>query len=115
MGCHLTSRQPGTTFAILEARDAIGGTWDLFRFPGIRSDSDLHTFGFEFKPWTSENAIAGADEILGYLREAVDEYRVGEHIRFGHRVLAADWSSRDARWTVRAQHGDEVVELTCRV
>ena len=115
MGCHLTSRQPGTTFAILEARDAIGGTWDLFRFPGIRSDSDLHTFGYEFKPWTSDNAIAGADEILAYLREAVEEHRLGEHIRFGRKVLGADWSARDARWTVRVQHGDEVEELTCRV
>jgi monooxygenase len=115
MGCQLTSRRPGTTFAILEARDAIGGTWDLFRFPGIRSDSDLHTFGYEFKPWTSDNAIAGADEILAYLREAVEEHRLGEHIRFGHKVLGADWSSRDARWTVRVQHGDEVDELTCRV
>ena len=115
MGCHLTSRRPGTTFAILEVRDAIGGTWDLFRFPGIRSDSDLHTFGYEFKPWTSDNAIAGADEILAYLREAVEEHRLAEHIRFGHKVLGADWSARNARWTVRVQHGDEVDELTCRV
>jgi len=115
MGCHLTSRLPGRTFAILEAREAIGGTWDLFRFPGIRSDSDLHTFGYEFKPWTSDNAIAGADEILAYLREAVEEHRLGEHIRFGHKVLGADWSTRDARWTVRVQHGDEVHGLTCRV
>jgi cation diffusion facilitator CzcD-associated flavoprotein CzcO len=115
MACHLTSRQPGTTYAILEGRDALGGTWDLFRYPGIRSDSDLHTFGFEFKPWTSDNAIAGAGEILDYLREAVDEHRVGEHIRFGHKVLGANWSSRDARWTVRAEHGGEAVELTCRV
>jgi monooxygenase len=113
--CHLTARLPGRTYAILEARDAIGGTWDLFRYPGIRSDSDLHTFGYEFKPWTSDNAIAGADEILAYLREAVEEHGVGEHIRFGHKVLGASWSSRDARWTVRAQRGDEVLELTCRV
>jgi monooxygenase len=115
MACHLTSRLPGKTYAILEARDAIGGTWDLFRFPGIRSDSDLHTFGFEFKPWTSDNAIAGADEILGYLREAVAEHGVEKHIRFGHKVLAADWSARNARWTLRVQHGDEVLELTSRV
>jgi cation diffusion facilitator CzcD-associated flavoprotein CzcO len=114
-GCHLTSRLPGKTFAILEARDAIGGTWDLFHYPGIRSDSDLHTFGYAFKPWTSENAIAGADEILAYLREAIEEHRLAEHIRFGHKVLGADWSTGDARWTVRVQHGEDVLELTCRV
>ncbi len=113
--CHLTSRLPGKTYAILEGRDAIGGTWDLFRYPGIRSDSDLQTFGYAFKPWTSENAIAGAHEILDYLREAVDEHDVERHIRFGHKVLGADWSSRDARWTVRVQHGDEERELTCSV
>ena len=113
--CHLTSRLPDKTFAILEARDAIGGTWDLFRYPGIRSDADLHSYGYEFKPWTSENSIAGGPEIVAYLRKTVDEHGVAPHIRFGHRVLGADWSSQDSRWTVRAQHGDEVSELTCRV
>ncbi len=113
--CHLTSRLPGKTFAILEARDVIGGTWDLFRYPGIRSDADMHTYGYEFKPWTSENAIAGGPEILAYLGEAVQEHGLAPHIRFGHRVLGADWSAQDARWTVRAQHGDELSELTCRV
>lgn len=114
---HLRTKLPGTTFALLEARDAIGGTWDLFRYPGIRSDSDLHTFAYEFKPWTSDNAIADADEILDYLREVVAENDLGRHIRFGHSVLGADWSSDDARWTVRVQHADtgEIVRMTSRV
>ena len=114
---HLKTRLPHKTFAILEGREAIGGTWDLFRYPGIRSDSDLHTFGYEFKPWTSDNAIAGADEILAYLRETVAENDLGPHIRFGHKVLGANWSSRDARWTVRVQNAgsDESFEMTCGV
>jgi cation diffusion facilitator CzcD-associated flavoprotein CzcO len=114
---HLKTRLPHKTFAILEAREAIGGTWDLFRYPGIRSDSDLHTFGYSFKPWTSENAIAGADEILSYLRETVQENDLAGNIRFGHKLLGADWSSDDARWTVRVQAtgSDEPLELTCGV
>jgi cation diffusion facilitator CzcD-associated flavoprotein CzcO len=114
---HLKTRLPGKTFAVLEARGAIGGTWDLFRYPGIRSDSDLHTFGYAFKPWTSENAIAGADEILDYLRETVEENDLADHIRFGHKLLGADWSSADARWTVRVQTAGsaEPLELTCGV
>src|SRR6478609_3838247 len=114
---HLKTRLPHKTFAILEAREAIGGTWDLFRYPGIRSDSDLHTFGYAFKPWTSDNAIAGADEILGYLRETVQENDLARHIRFGHKLLGADWSSADARWTVRVQAAGsgEPTELTCGV
>jgi cation diffusion facilitator CzcD-associated flavoprotein CzcO len=114
---HLKTRRPGTTFAVLEARDALGGTWDLFRYPGIRSDSDLHTFGYEFKPWTSDNAIAGASEILDYLHETVRENDLAGHIRFGRRILGADWSSEDARWTVRVEHTDtgRVAELTCGV
>ncbi len=113
--CHLATRLPGKRFAILEGRDAIGGTWDLFRYPGIRSDSDLHTFGFEFKPWTSERMIAGADEIVDYLREAVEEHGIRDRIRFGHQVLGADWSSGDARWTVRVRHDGEERELTSRM
>src|ERR671933_447968 len=96
--CYLRSRLPGRSFAILERRDAIGGTWDLFRFPGIRSDSDLFTFGFAFKPWTSTRSIAAADLILDYLRETVAEHDLGRHVRFGHRVAAARWWSQDARW-----------------
>ena len=101
-GYYLTTSLPGHSFAILEGRDAIGGTWDLFRFPGIRSDSDLFTFGFGFKPWTSNRSIAKADLILDYLNETVREHDLERHIRFGHRVVAARWSSDDARWTVTA-------------
>jgi cation diffusion facilitator CzcD-associated flavoprotein CzcO len=112
---HLRARLPGHTFAILEGREAIGGTWDLFRFPGIRSDSDLFTFGYAFKPWTSDRSIAAADLILNYLHEAVAENDLEPHIRFGHRVTAARWSSGDARWTVTAQRDDgQTVELTSR-
>src|SRR4051795_9797170 len=98
--CYLASRCPGRSFAILEGRDAIGGTWDLFRFPGIRSDSDLFTFGFAFKPWTSSRAIAEADLIRAYLDETVAENDLAPRIRFGHKVIAARWSSDEARWTV---------------
>src|SRR5689334_11845037 len=89
---HVRKRLPGKTFAILEGRDAVGGTWDLFRYPGIRSDSDLHTFGYEFKPWTDENAIADAASILSYIRETADENGITPHIRFGHQVVGAAWS-----------------------
>ena len=100
---HFKTRLPGKTFAILEGRDALGGTWDLFRYPGIRSDSDLHTFAYEFKPWTRDNAIADADEILDYLHETVEENDLARHIRFGHKVLGASWSSERALWTVQVQ------------
>ena len=93
-GHYLRTRLPGRSFAILEGRDAIGGTWDLFRFPGIRSDSDLFTFGFAFKPWTSDRSIAASDLILDYLREAVAENDLQRDIRFGHHVIAAHWSSK---------------------
>jgi cation diffusion facilitator CzcD-associated flavoprotein CzcO len=111
---HLTRKQPSKRYLILEARDAIGGTWDLFRYPGIRSDSDLHTFCYAFKPWLDEKAIADGDSILSYIRETAAEHRVEEHIRFGHRVTAANWSSEEARWTVTAERGPdaEPVELT---
>ena len=111
---HLTRDHPSKSYVILEAREAIGGTWDLFRYPGIRSDSDLHTFCYAFKPWLDEKAIADGDSILSYIRETAAEHRVEEHIRFGHRVAAASWSSDDARWTVTAERGPEAepVQLT---
>src|SRR5579871_5584179 len=98
--CHLGVECPGKTFVLVEARDRIGGTWDLFRYPGIRSDSDLHTFGFEFQPWRSELAIADGAEILAYIHEAAREHGVDARIRTGHRVISAAWSSQEARWTV---------------
>ena len=112
---HLTTKTPGTTFAVLEGRDAIGGTWDLFRYPGIRSDSDMPTFGFEHKPWTHEKSISEARYILDYLRETVAENGIEAHIRFGHRVLSADFSSATGRWNVTARNRqDEVVEFSAR-
>jgi monooxygenase len=102
IGCayYLQRHHPRRSFRILEAREAIGGTWDLFRYPGIRSDSDLHTFGFEFKPWVSENAIADGAEILAYIQEAARENGIDQHIRTGHRVTSVSWSSADACWLV---------------
>ena len=112
---YLTTELPGTTYAVLEAREASGGTWDLFRYPGIRSDSDLHTFGYEFKPWRERKSIASAEPILGYLRETASEYGVDEKIRYHHKVLSTSWSSADARWTVHVERTDtgEATTLTC--
>jgi cation diffusion facilitator CzcD-associated flavoprotein CzcO len=113
---HLQDKRPGTSYAILEARQAIGGTWDLFRYPGIRSDSDLHTFGYAFKPWTHEKAIADGADIRAYIRETAEENDIERHIRFGHKVLRADWSSERALWTVEAEQTGtgQTVELTAR-
>jgi cation diffusion facilitator CzcD-associated flavoprotein CzcO len=103
---YLQTQQPGKSYAILEARGATGGTWDLFRYPGIRSDSDLHTFGYEFKPWEDEDAIASAHKILAYLRETAAENGIDRHIRFHHKVLGAAWSSSDALWYVDVERAD---------
>src|SRR4051812_3608514 len=89
---HLQADLPAKTYAILEARDAIGGTWDLFRYPGIRSASDLHPFGYAFKPWTGDKVIADGAAILDYIEETARESAIDRHIRFGHRVVRADWS-----------------------
>ncbi|WP_331251031.1 flavin-containing monooxygenase [Nocardioides sambongensis] len=105
-GRHLVADRPGTSFAIFEGREVSGGTWDLFRYPGIRSDSDLYTFGYEFRPWRDSQAIASADKILDYLRETAAECGVEEHIRYSHRVLSAAWSSEQACWTVQVQRAD---------
>ena len=115
LGHHLVTKQPGKTFAIVDSRDAIGGTWDLFRDPGIRSDSDLHTFGYEFKPWTSDNAIADAHEILGYLHEVIDEDDLARRIYLHHKVLTADFSSETAQWTVTLERGGEQFDVTCDI
>src|SRR5690348_14218084 len=112
---HLQDRVPGKSYAILEARDAIGGTWDLFRYPGIRSDSDMYTLGYRFRPWEDGKAIADGPSILSYIRDTARENGVDERIRFGHRVVRAEWSSDDARWTVEVQRTNsaENVRLTC--
>lgn len=109
---YLQREHPGRSFTILESRGVTGGTWDLFRYPGIRSDSDLHTFGYEFKPWRDEHAIATSDKILAYLRETVDENGIEQHIRFHHRVLGAAWSSADARWVVDVERDGELTQLS---
>ena len=103
---HLRRQCPDKHFAIIEARDDIGGTWDLFRYPGIRSDSDMHTFGFRFKPWTGAKAIADGESILNYLTDTVTEYRLRDHICFQHRVSAAAWCSADNEWTVTTVTND---------
>ena len=110
--CHLHRECPGRSFAILEARDAIGGTWDLFRYPGVRSDSDMHTLGYDFKPWTDAKAIADGPAILRYVQETARENGLMDRIRFGHRVRSARWDSDAAIWTVVADRvGDGRVEI----
>ena len=91
---HLQQNCPGRTYAILEGRPDIGGTWDLFRYPGVRSDSDMHTLGYSFKPWKAAKSIADGPSILEYLRETVAEFGIGPHIRFDHLVERAEWSTR---------------------
>lgn len=98
--CHLSMKCPKKSYAILERRERIGGTWDLFRYPGIRSDSDMSTFGFNFRPWTENAVLADGEQIRTYLQETADEYRVTENIRFGCKVTAAKWSSSTQLWTV---------------
>ncbi|MDX5458689.1 NAD(P)/FAD-dependent oxidoreductase [Micromonospora tulbaghiae] len=112
---HLGRECPGKTYAVLEARGAIGGTWDLFRYPGIRSDSDMYTLGYSFKPWTDPKAIADGDSIRAYVRQTAREYDVERHIRFHHRAVRAEWDSATARWTVHAHRDDtgEDVTITC--
>ncbi|WP_200214534.1 flavin-containing monooxygenase [Micromonospora coerulea] len=112
---HLRHNCPKKSYAVLEARGAIGGTWDLFRYPGIRSDSDMYTLGYSFKPWTNPKAIADGDAIREYVRDTAREHDVERHIRFHHRVLRAEWDSATARWTVHAHRDDtgEEVVLTC--
>jgi monooxygenase len=112
--CHLVRKRPKTRFAILEAREAIGGTWDLFRYPGIRSDSDMATFGYAFRPWDDTRAIADGPSILRYLAETAKEYDVDRRIRFGHKVVSAAWRSEDARWTLDVKGaGGEDLRLSC--
>ena len=112
---HLQTLCPTRTYAILEGRDAMGGTWDLFRYPGIRSDSDMYTLGYRFRPWRNPKAIADGPSIKTYIEETAAEYGIDRKIRFGHRVTGAEWSSAEARWTVDAEAGPErtPVRFTC--
>lgn len=103
---YLQARCPGQSYAIVEGRDAIGGTWDLFRYPGVRSDSDMHTLGYAFRPWREQQAIADGPAILRYIRETAAAYGIDRKIRFGQRVARADWSSDTARWTVTIARAD---------
>lgn len=112
MARYLVTMQPGRSFAIVDGRDTIGGTWDLFRYPGIRSDSDLHTFGYEFKPWTSDNAIADAHEILDYMHEVVEENGLAKRMYFGHKVLKADFDSQTALWTATLERDGQQWQVT---
>ncbi|HTG93033.1 MAG TPA: NAD(P)/FAD-dependent oxidoreductase [Pyrinomonadaceae bacterium] len=103
--CHLTTHCPEKSFAILEGRDVSGGTWDLFRYPGVRSDSDMYTLGYRFRPWRDPKAIADGPSILNYIRDTAIEYGVDKAIRYSHRVRGASWSSSEARWTVEVETG----------
>ena len=113
-GHYLQAQCPWADYAIFEARDAIGGTWDLFRYPGIRSDSDMHTLGYSFRPWQGEKSIADGDSILQYIKDTARESAVDDHIRFNHRIIAAEWSTLDSLWRVTAEltDTDETVEVT---
>ena len=99
-GYHLQTMSPDRSYVILEGRDGLGGTWDLFKYPGVRSDSDMHTLGFSFKPWTEAKSIADGPSILAYLKETVAQFGIDQHIRYGQLVSRAEWSSDDATWTV---------------
>src|SRR5450759_29760 len=117
-GYHLQQKCPGKRFVILEGRETIGGTWDLFRYPGVRSDSDMFTLGYSFKPWIGPKAIADWPQILNYVRETAAENGIDKKIRFHHRAKRASWSTQDARWTVEAERtvgegGFEIVRFTC--
>ncbi len=114
-GYHLQSKCPDKTYAILEGRSDIGGTWDLFRYPGIRSDSDMHTLGFSFRPWTDPKAIADGPSILKYLRDTAEEYGIDKHIRYNSMVKRASWSTTDSTWTVDVEHPDTkaVTQISC--
>ena len=118
---HLQTRCPEKRYAILEARNATGGTWDLFRYPGVRSDSDMYTLGYRFRPWVQGAAIADGGAILDYIRDTAKEFGIDQRIRLGHRMTHANWSTNDARWTVEVNvtgtepHANQSATFTCNV
>ncbi|MDF1781242.1 MAG: NAD(P)/FAD-dependent oxidoreductase [Alcanivoracaceae bacterium] len=110
---HLQQECPNKSYAILEGRSAMGGTWDLFRYPGIRSDSDMYTLGYNFRPWTNKKAIADGSDIRQYVKDAAKEYGIDQQIRFNHLVKDSSWSSETSQWTVKAEHNGKSVTFTC--
>ena len=115
--CRLQTECPGKNYAVLEARETMGGTWDLFRYPGIRSDSDMHTLGYDFKPWRDSKAIADGPAILKYIRETAAEHGIDEHIRYRHKLVSASWSGDAAEWTLGVRRGgsNEAIEIRCNM
>ena len=115
--CHLQSKSPQSEYAILESRGSMGGTWDLFRYPGIRSDSDMHTLGYDFKPWEAAKSIADGPSILAYIHETAREYKVEDKVRYHHRAVAAHWDSESCLWTVEVERSDtgERLTLSCKM
>ncbi len=113
--CHLQRECPNKSVAILEGRAALGGTWDLFRYPGIRSDSDMYTLGYKFKPWTNAKSIADGPSILSYIKETAAEYKIEQKIRFNQKAVSASWSSETANWRVESRHTEtgEVAIIVC--
>ena len=112
--CHLARDCPEESVVVLEARDRLGGTWDLFRYPGVRSDSSMATYAYDFAPWTAPTALAEGADILAYLEETARSYGVDERVRLGHRVVRAAWSSDEARWRVTVAHDDGESVVVCR-
>ena len=115
---HLQKHCPNKSYIILEQRDRIGGTWDLFRYPGIRSDSDMFTMGYSFRPWTNTKAISPGEDIRAYITETAQESGIHRHIRFRHEIKSAAWFSQHAQWQIKATRklpdgGEEPVTLTC--
>src|SRR5690349_14756649 len=112
-GAHLRMECPGKSFAILEGRAVLGGTWDLFRYPGVRSDSDMYTLGYRFRPWNDPKAIADGPAILKYITDTAKEFGLEEKIRYNHRVRRAIWDTETARWTLEATIGEDTIQYTC--
>ena len=113
--CHLTRKCPNKSYTILERRQNIGGTWDLFRYPGVRSDSDMFTLGYSFRPWTKEKVLADGESIRNYIKDTAEEYNVKQHIQFGLKVISSNWSSQDACWTVKVKDeaSGEIQHYSC--
>jgi monooxygenase len=109
----LQTECPARSYALLEARDTMGGTWDLFRYPGVRSDSDMFTLGYEFKPWRAEKSIADGPTILSYIQETAAEFGIEQHIRYSTKVTGADWSTEEARWTLRLETAEGARTMSC--